>query len=134
MESGVAGNIVVMKFTKNEVIALAHMWLIMALADGRIAEEEKTSLAVELFKLGVQGNEAESILESSKNIDHSLAVSFLSNMTTEKKKEACAFLGTVIASDGDIDQTEVKVWSAISLLCGFPSMSIDEAVKYWASI
>lgn len=122
-----------MKFNKNEVIALAHMGFIMALADGKIAEEETATVALELVKLGVQKNEVEFILSSSHNIDHSLAVSILSNMTAEKKKEACAFLGTIIASDGDVDPAEVKVWSVVSLLCGFPNMTIKEALDFWAA-
>ena len=58
------------------------------------------------------------------------AISIISKFDAEQKKYVCAYLATIMASDGDIDENEMKLWRLVSLLCGFPQMGVREAVTY----
>ena len=49
-------------------------------------------------------------------------------MSSPQKTYACSVLGYIVASDGDIDDDEMKVWAEIVEKCQFPDMSIQEAL------
>ena len=51
-------------------------------------------------------------------------------MTYEQKKYVAAYLGTLMASDKDINDKELALWRLLSKLCGLPSMNITDAVEY----
>ena len=55
----------------------------------------------------------------------------LAALDDNQKKFVCGFLATIMVSDGDVDDAEVKLWQLTSSLAGFPTMSMAEAVDYW---
>ena len=107
------------------------MGVAMAMADGKVEEVEQVAIAFELIKFGVTSNDAAIIINNSQQMDASDAIATLSCMTTEQKKYATGYLAAIMASDGDIDSSEVKLWQVICTLSSFPTMNIREALSFW---
>lgn len=114
-----------------QLSALVKMGVAMAMADGKVEEVEKAAIAFELVKFGVKGNDAAVIISNSQIMDASDAIATLSNMTNEQKKYATGYLAAIMASDGDVDPSEVKLWQVICTLSSFPTMNIHEALLFW---
>ena len=122
-----------MTYKGQQLAALVKMGVSMAAADGRFAEEEKIAIVMELAAFGVTPNQAEGLLKAAQSMDTSEAFSILSSMNTEQKKHATGYLAAIMASDGDIADSEVKMWQLICTLCCFPSMNIGEALHFWTN-
>ena len=120
-----------MILTGNQLSALVKMGVAMALADGKVEEMEKVAIAFELVKFGVPQEDAGNIIKNSQSMDFSDALAILATMTAEQKKYATGYLAAVMASDKDIDSTEVKLWQLICTLGNFPNMNIGEALTFW---
>ena len=103
----------------------------MLLADGKVHENEKKVLALEMVKFGVDEAKFEHLWNKALSMDAADAIIFVSNMNDEEKKHVTAFLAAVMASDGNIDNTELALWKLISTLASLPIMTVQEAVKYW---
>ena len=43
-----------------------------------------------------------------------------------------AYLGTIMAVDGDINDREMALWKLLSQICGLPTMTVADAVSYLA--
>ena len=122
-----------MEYTGEQLAALTKVGVAMTLADGKITEEEKLALSMELVSFGVQQLDAVAILSNAKSMDFDAALAILSSMSDEQKKYATGYLATIMAIDGDVDDSEVKLWQLICTLGGFPAMNIGEALSFWAS-
>ena len=57
----------------------------------------------------------------------------LASMTEVQKKYCAAYLRVIMAADGNIDDSEIKLCAIVSALCGFPNMTIKEALDFWAA-
>lgn len=117
-----------MTFTKKEMSAIAKLAVAMANADGKVEKNELTYIALEMVRFGVK--DSDSILEEAAGMEASTALAIVSNMTTEEKKYVTAYLGALMASDGNIDNKELALWKLVSTLCELPTMSVEEAVNY----
>jgi len=120
-----------MTLNGKQLSALVKMGVAMALADGKVEETEKAAIAIELVKFGVTSNQATQIINNSQSMDASDALETLAGMNTEQKKYATGYLAAVMASDGDIDPSEIKMWQLICTLSAFPTMNIGEALSFW---
>ena len=103
----------------------------MAAADGRIADEEKVALVMELANFGVSSDQAQGLLASAQAMDAGHAFSVLSTMSSEQKKYATGYLAVIMASDGEIADSEVKMWQLICTLSSFPIMNFRDAMSFW---
>lgn len=121
-----------MTFTNEELSAILKLANAMVNADGRIAKEELSMIFHELARFGVDQNKSNLLAEIGENMTNADACQIVSRMTPYEKKYVTAYLGTLICIDGDINDTEQKLWSLISLLCGLPEMSIADAIKFMA--
>ena len=122
-----------MKYTGEQLAALTKMGIAMTLADGKVTEEEKLAVSMELVSFGVQQLDGVIILSNAESMDYGVALAILSSMSDEQKKYATGYLATIMAIDGDVDDSEVKLWQLICTLGGFPIMNISEALSFWAS-
>ncbi len=122
-----------MTYSGLELSALVKMGIAMASADGRIAEEEKIAIVMELAAFGVGKSDVESLLKASQTMEASQALGILASMTTEQKKYATGYLAAIMASDGEIADSEVKMWQLICTLGAFPTMNVHEALSFWKS-
>ncbi len=123
-----------MIFTNQELAAILRLAHAMANADGKITNEETQMIVLEMKRFGVGLNNAQLIAEIGDKMSYGECCQMVSNMTAEEKKYVTAFLGTLICADGDVDDSEMKLWSLISTLCDLPTMNIFEAVKIMANL
>jgi len=121
-----------MKFTANEMAAILKTAKMMALADGVVTSDEKDVIKRDLASFGLNGTiDSIAIEHKANNMEGSEVISILSKMSIEQKKYACGYLAAVMVADGEIDEKEKRLWSVISLLAGFPIMTLGEAIEYW---
>ncbi len=121
-----------MTFNGIEMSAIAKLALAMAAADGNVEKSELTYIALELARFGVK--DADPILKGAEDMDPTIALTVVSKMTSDEKKYVAAYLGTLMAVNGDIDDKELSLWRLTSTLCGLPSMNIQEAINYIKSM
>ena len=122
-----------MKLNKLQLAAAVKAGKAMAAADGKIDPEELKVIALGLYEFGISQDEAKLILSLSDAMEPTTMLATLSAMNDEQKKFVCGYLSTIMICDGDIDDAEVKLWKLTSTLAGFPTMTIDEANKFWTS-
>lgn len=119
-----------MQFSGLELSAIVKLAVAVAASDGNVAEQEKAALSLELLKFGLDEKAVNSLIEGAKIIEFKDALTIISLMNDMQKKYVAAFLAVIIAADGVIEDSEIRVWSLISALCGLPEMTIGEGVKF----
>ena len=122
-----------MKFNKVEMIAIMSMANAMIMADGKVEDEETIVISHEIMKFGVPIEDFKEIYLRGIEMEPSYATEIVSKMTPEQKKYVAAFLGTIMAVDGGIDEKEMALWRLLSQICGLPTMSVKDAVFYMAA-
>ena len=119
-----------MKFNKIEMMAIMNMVNAMIIADGKVEDEETRIISAEMVKFGIPLDDFKEIYVKGRDMDPAFAVEIVSKMTYEQKTYVAAYLGTLMSCDGDIDEREMALWRLLSTLCGLPTMSVIDAVKY----
>lgn len=122
-----------MQFSGKEMAAVLKAAKLMATADGRMTEEEKDVIKTDLNSFGVTIDTLQSIaLEHQANeMEGAEVITILSQLSYEQKKYVCGYLAAVMAADGEVHEKEQELWSLVSLLAGFPTMNIAEAILFW---
>jgi len=122
-----------MRFSGKEMAAILKSAKMMAFADGAMTSDEKDVIKRDLASFGIKLDTIESIAIEHKadSMEGAEVITTLSNMTTEQKKYACGYLAAVMLADGEIDDNEQKLWSLLSMLADFPTMTIGEAISFW---
>lgn len=120
-----------MTFSIIELSAMVKLGTAVAAADGRIAEEEKMAIAFELSSFGVTQDEIKPLLAAAQAMNSGEAISLVSAMTLMQKKYVTGYLAVVMAADGKVEDSEVKMWSLISMLANLPTMTVSEALDFW---
>lgn len=123
-----------MVFTNEELSAILRLAHAMANADGKITKEETGMIFLELHRFGVDQAKAKLLAEIGDKMSYAEACQIVSRMTTQEKRYVTAYLGTLICADGDINDSELKLWSLITALCDLPQMSIGEAIQIMANL
>lgn len=123
-----------MQFNGRELQAILKMANAMVMADGRVDENEVRVMTTELLRFGVPIDHVEKLLQGANVMSNSDALAILVSLDDERKKYVSSYLGTIMVSDGDIDEKEMALWQLISTLCGFPTMSIKDAVNNMANL
>ena len=120
-----------MTFTGKELSAILKMGISMAAADGKFADEEKAAICLELLKFGVSKSQFEQLLNDAEVMEASVAFAAIANMNEVQKKYVTGYLAFIMASDGDVADSEVKMWQLISSLACLPNMTMSEALTFW---
>ena len=123
-----------MTFTDFELSAILRLAHAMANADGKITETETAMIILELSRFGVDQNKAKRLMDIGCGMTYPEACQIISRMTSEEKRYVTAYLGAMICIDGDIDESETKLWSLITVLCDLPKMNIGEALQIMANL
>lgn len=121
-----------MYFTNQEKAAIVKLEKLMVAIDGKLEKNEGIVMAHEMQRMGV--TDAKAVLEAADAMDFGTACSIVSKLSASDRKYVCAVLGTIIAADYNIDSTETKMWSLLTVLCNFPEMTIAQAVEYLAKL
>ena len=103
----------------------------MASADGKFADEEKTAITYGMAEFGLSKEQVAACLTLAQSMEPSEAISVLSAMNVEQQKYASGYLAAVMASDGEIADSEVKMLQLICTLANFPNMTVAEALNFW---
>ena len=112
-------------FTSLQKAALVRLSFIIISADDVIQESE-SKFAFSVWKLvGVDAADV-ALAKEMTAID---ACNIVSNMDASARELICAILGCLVVSDGNADPDEIKLWGAISEVCGMPTMTIAEATR-----
>ncbi|MCQ2264768.1 MAG: TerB family tellurite resistance protein [Bacteroidales bacterium] len=119
-----------MKFNKIEMTAIMNMAHAMIIADGKIEDTETSIISSEMIRFGIPLNDFKEIFIKGRDMDPAFAIEIVSKMTYEQKKYVAAYLGTIMSIDENINDKELALWRLLSNLCGLPSMSVIDAVKY----
>lgn len=122
-----------MQFSRIEKVSIVKLALQIAAADGKFVGEEKNMLILKAASLDVEPEEFVPILRESESLKSETALAMVTNMTPAQKRFVAAYLGTIVAVDGNVDDAETKLWSLISALCGLPAMDISEAIEIMAN-
>lgn len=120
-----------MTFKGNELASLVKLGLAMAHADGHVDNIEQYAIASELKGFGIDSTNAHSILAVAAVMDHVDAISTVAMMNNEQKKYACGYLAAIMAADGEIADSEIKMWQLICTLGNFPTMHVTDALTFW---
>ena len=120
-----------MEFNQLQMTAMVKAGNAMALADGKVEEKELAVISAGLMKFGIVGNQVDLILQLADALKPVDMISTLSCMTLEQKKFVCGYLSTIMASDANIDESEIKMWRFFSEMAGFPQMTVAEASVFW---
>ena len=119
-----------MEFTGKQLTAMLKMGLAMVEADGKVTEEEKVALTLDMIKFGVTPEQLGIMLPAANAMSAEESLIIAAGMNAQQKKYVTGYLAMIMASDG-VDDTEVKLWSMLSHLCGFPTMTIAQALEFW---
>ena len=119
----------IMTFSGQELTAIIKMAKSMVLADGKIEPSEIAVMTREFMRFGVLQDQVDLLLKASDSIEASQAVALIARMDEERKKYVASYLGIIMASDGDIDDNELALWTLISTLCGLPTMTVMDAIN-----
>lgn len=120
-----------MHFNNLELSAVLKAGKCMALADGKVEDEEMKVIALGMAEFGVTPPQFEALMALSEAMTPATMLATLTALDDNQKKFVCGFLATIMVSDGDIDDAEVKLWQLTSTLANFPNMSVQEAVDFW---
>jgi len=113
--------------------AILSMANAMIMADGKVADEETNMMSHEMAKFNIPLEDFKEIYKKSLDMEPSYAAEIVFKMTYEQKQYVAAFLGTLMAVDGNIDEQELSLWRLISQICGLPTMSVKDAIVYMAA-
>ena len=105
----------------------------MCAADGEAHPNEMKMISNEALRFGVSANDFKVLLNKASDMKGDMALANIALMNDAQKRYVCAYLGTLMAIDGDIDDREKALWSLVSTLCELPTMSIADAIKYMAN-
>lgn len=122
-----------MRFSQEEMVAILKLAKLMAVADGKVTDEERACIFSDLGSFGVPANSLQSTLleKLADSMEPAKAVTIVAKMTTEEKKYICGYMAAVMIADGNIDAKEQALWVLVSALASFPGMTIAEAVDFW---
>lgn len=110
---------------------MVKLGVAMASADGKVANEETSAISAELVKFGVTPNEVVLLLKGAKEMSPADALTIISTMNNEQKKYVTGYLAVIMVSDGEIADSETKLWQLICALGSFPAMTLEDALNFW---
>ncbi len=121
-----------MNFSFDDRKAIYCIARAMVLADDEVVVNEMKALATGMSMIGSTPEELMDFENSNESFEPSDAVTHIAGFNSEKKEFVCAFLGTLIVVDGDVDANELRLWGLTTYFCDLPTMSISDAMEYMA--
>lgn len=123
-----------MQFSGIEISAILKLAKAMALADGKIEKVEIAVITREILRFGVEPEQLETFLAAGDAMEPAHAMAIISGLDKKQKKYVAAYLGTIMASDMDINDKEMALWQLVSTLCELPTMNVQQAVQIMADL
>ena len=114
-----------MYFSNLEKTAIAQVSLRMIAADGKVYSKEH----VVTFQIWSKMQITKEHLKEADQMADLTSLSIIASMDSHKKRFVAAFLGVIMAADGDIDEKELALWRLVSSMCNLPTMRLTECPK-----
>lgn len=122
-----------LSFTRKEMVAVMKVTSIMAAADGTLHDEEAKMMTMEALRFNLTEEDVKKMIAQSNEMDAKEALAAIATMTDSQKRYVTAYLGTMMAIDGNIDDKEMALWRMISTICKLPTMKITDAIQYMSN-
>ncbi|MDE5732768.1 MAG: tellurite resistance protein TerB [Bacteroidales bacterium] len=122
-----------MIFSTQEFSAVINLSKAMISADGKVEQIEVAVIFNELKRFNI-GTMTDAILQKADKLEFSETIAIVSRMNQENKRYVAALLGTIMAVDMNISDSEMALWRLISTLCALPTMTVKDAVSIMASL
>ncbi len=90
-------------------------------------------IANEAMRFNLTPDKFKQRVELAKTIKGEEALALIATMNDAQKRYVTAYLGTLMAINGDIDDKEMALWTLVSTICKLPTMTIGEAIDYMAN-
>lgn len=123
-----------LSFSRIEYAAITKLAGAMASADGKSDPMEIAFMTLEANRFNIQNDALKGILSLSNEMSPADAIGIVSKLDDVHKKYVTAYLGMMIAVDGDIDDGEIRLWQLVSTLANLPTMTIAESKKYMSEL
>lgn len=117
-----------MTFTGKQLAAIFRLGHAMADADGIIKDEETDVILREMASFGVTQDQFSAIIDAGGDLTGHEAMAIVADMDDEQKAYVAAYLGVIMAVDGDIDDNELTLWRFVCTMCECPEMTLEEAL------
>lgn len=122
-----------LQFSHREMAAIIALAKAMALADGSLDKREVSMMSKEALRFGIAPKDFMNLLQKSDGMAPEETFAVIAVMNDAQKRYVTAYLGTMMAIDGNIDDAEMKLWNFVSLICKLPPMNIIDAIAYMHS-
>lgn len=119
-----------LQFSHREMAAIIALAKAMALADGSLDKREVSMMSKEALRFGIAPKDFMNLLQKSDGMEPEETFAVIAIMNDAQKRYVTAYLGTMMAVDGDIDDAERTLWNFVSLICKLPTMSLVDAISY----
>lgn len=117
-------------FSQKEMAAIIAVAKAMALADGNLDKREISMMSKEALRFGIVPDDFMILLRKSDSMEPEETFAVIAEMNEAQKRYVTAYLGTMMAVDGNINDSEMKLWKFVSLICRLPTMTIVNAIEY----
>ncbi|MBR6104067.1 MAG: hypothetical protein IKP81_03330 [Paludibacteraceae bacterium] len=119
-----------LQFARREMSAIITLAKAMALADGELDKREVSMMLKEALRFGITPTDFMNLLQRTDSMELEETFAVVAAMNNAQKRYVTAYLGTMMAVDGNIDDAEIKLWNFVSLICKLPTMNIVDAIDY----
>lgn len=113
-----------MTFSNKEMAAIIRIAKQMCNSDGRFTQSEMNNLLN--FTENFDVSYVEGLADDMTGYE---AAAVLAAMSADQKYYVCCYFAELMAVDGVISDSEVKVWQFVSQMADFPNMTIREALN-----
>ncbi|MGM9753208.1 MAG: hypothetical protein ACI3ZK_04020, partial [Candidatus Cryptobacteroides sp.] len=121
-----------MELSNLQIAAIIKMALRVADIDGNSTEDEYRVILDELKYFGLNSEQVISdTIDLSNQFSMNDALSIVSNLPDDQKREVCAFLGAIICADGYLGNKEAELWNKTIQWLDFPDMTLEDAVRIY---
>lgn len=112
-----------------ELSAIANLAMRMAQVDGHVDPKEIDAIATGFRYFNVPVEQAKTLILLAAAANESDAMAVVAQMSDEHKGFVAAWLATIVAADGVIDERELRLLRHYSEKCGIPLCSPEEALR-----
>lgn len=115
-----------LKFTKQQLLAIAKLGFLISASDGNISQDERQCIAAELLQIS-SGSFTNEHIHECMSFPNELAEAIIRSLPDIQKMYVTAFLITIMSVDYNLDIGERLMLRILSEKCNLPSMSVSEA-------
>lgn len=115
-----------LKFTKQQLLAIAKLGFLISASDGNISQDEKQCIAAELLQIS-SGSFTDKQIHECMSFPNEQAETIVKSLPNKQKLYVTAFLITIMSVDYHLDIGEKLMLHILSEKCDLPSMSPHEA-------